>query len=249
MGWTTKPRRVLCAAALVMLAGASPADEWSWEGRYAMDLRIATVTRVPVAGSERSTTRTLLLVDMRRRGGAWVQRQTVCDVEIRSARIRMDVPDAFVAAMPVREYVTQQSADDARAYTADLGLDAIGFDPAVTGGALPQDARARGVLDSDGDGAPGATVVGHFPMFGRVRLFIAQRSHLVLRGRQTSPDRFEGGMDIRLMEQRTLGADNRLFRRTLPMRPDPERSRFAMVRTAAADCAALRAQAPRLFAE
>ena len=238
--------RMIAPAALLLLGGAAPAsDAWAWEGRYAMDLRIATVTRVPLAGSERSTTRTLLLVDIARRGSGWVQRQTVCDVSIESERIRMTVPPAFVAAMPRREYTgVTQAADDPRAYTADLGLDAIGFDPAVTGGALPRDARSPGVVDSDRDGAPGATVVGHFPMFGRVRLFIAQRSHLVLRGRQTAPGRFEGGMDIRLMEQRTLGADNRLFRRTLPMRPDPHASRFTLLRTTAPDCAALRAQAP-----
>ena len=243
-------RAGLPAALLVLLAGSAPPHDRlaSWEGRYAMDLRIGTETRVPVVGTERSVTRTLLLVDVRRDGGRWVQRQTVCDVGIQSGRVRMTVPDAFVSSMPRREYTSiVQGPGDERTYTADLGVESIGFDPRATGGTLPRNARSRGVLDSDHDGAPGATVVGHFPMFGRVRLFIAQRSHLVLHGRQTSDDRIEGRLEIRVLEQRTLGADNRLFRRTLSMRPDAENSRFVMVRTSVAECGALVRQAGQLF--
>lgn len=243
--------RALVPGILLLTASAAPLDPGGagkWEGRYAMELRIGSRTRVPVVGTERSVTRTLLLVDVSRHDGRWVQRQSVCDVSIQSERIRMMVPPAFVAAIPTRQYENvTQGPGDARAYTADLGLDAIGFDPAVTGGVLPRDGGARGVVDSDGDGAPGATVVGHFPLFGRVRLFIAQRTHLVLRGRQVSDDRIEGTLDIRILEQRTLGADNRLFRRNLPMQAEPERSGFAMVRTTAGDCAALKGQQARLF--
>jgi hypothetical protein len=237
------------AAVPLLLAGAAPARlPGTWEGRYAMELRIGTRTRVPVVGTERSVTRTLLLVDMRRDGGRWMQRQTVCDVRIDSPRVRMTVPPAFVRGLPPREYAGILQGTGAQpSYTADLGLEAIGFDPAVTGGALPRDRGSAGVLDSDRDGAPGATVVGHFPLFGSVRLYIAQRSHLVLHGRQISADRIEGSLEIRVMEQRTLGADNRLFRRTLAMQPDSASSGFVMVRTTAADCAALQRAAGALF--
>ncbi|HEX8393421.1 MAG TPA: hypothetical protein VF665_13840 [Longimicrobium sp.] len=242
-------RGLLMGALPFLLGGAGTAAPGaSWEGRYAMEMRIGTVTRVPVVGSERSVTRTLLLVDMRRDGARWMQRQTVCDVRIESPRMRMTVPAAFVRGLPPREYtgVVQGPADRAT-YTADLGEEAIGYDPAVTGGALPRDGSARGVVDNDGDGRPGATVIGHFPLFGRVRLFIAQRSHLVLHGRQTAADRIEGSLEIRTMEQRTLGADNRFFRRTLPMQADAATSGFVMVRTAATDCAGVRRDSGSLF--
>ena len=153
-------RAGLPAALLVLLAGSAPPHDRlaSWEGRYAMDLRIGTETRVPVVGTERSVTRTLLLVDVRRDGGRWVQRQTVCDVGIQSGRVRMTVPDAFVSSMPRREYTSiVQGPGDERTYTADLGVESIGFDPRATGGTLPRNARSRGVLDSDHDGAPGPT--------------------------------------------------------------------------------------------
>lgn len=236
--------------ALALFAGtasAAPA-EWSWEGRYAGELRVASVARVPVVGSERSVTRSLLLVDLERVGDRLVQRQRVCDVDIRSSRVRMTVPDAFVGSLRPKSYTAHvQGPAEARRFTADLGEEALGYDPAVTGGALPRDGEAPGVLDSDGDGQPGATVIGHFPLFGAVRLYVAQRSHVVLHGRQTGPDRIEGGLDIRALESRTLGASNGMFRRSLEVRPDAAASGFTLVRTAARDCGELRRQAAALF--
>ncbi|HEX2204452.1 MAG TPA: hypothetical protein VHG91_14170 [Longimicrobium sp.] len=228
-------------------APAAPA-EWSWEGRYAGEIRVASVARVPVVGSERSITRSLLLVDVERSGDRLVHRQRVCDVGIRSSRVRMTVPDAFVGSLRPKTYTASLAGPaDARRFTADLGEEALGYDPAVTGGALPKDRSAPGVVDSDGDGEPGATVIGHFPLFGRVRLYVAQRSHLVLHGRQTGPDRIEGGLDIVTLESRTLGASNGIFGRSLEVRPDDAASGFTLVRTAARDCDDLRRQAAALF--
>jgi hypothetical protein len=212
-------RTLAVLAALPLCTSARHADVW--EGRYAMELRVGSVARVPVMGAQRSVTRSLLLVEVERRGGRLVQRQSVCDVDI-------DAPE--------------------RSYTADSGVDHVGYDPRLTGGALPADARSPGVVDSDGDGAPGATVVGHFPVVGKVRFFVAQRAHVVLHGRRTSDDRVEGGVEVRVLEQRTLGASNRMFARTLPLRPDPATSGFTMVRTDAAGCDALIKDARTLFA-
>ena len=237
-------RPLLVLALLPLMGGARRHDEGSLEGRFAAVHRVASVARVPVMGSERSVTTTLLLVDVDRQGGRWVHRQRVCDISIRSSRARMTIPDAFVRSIPPRTYATD---GDGPRYVADLGVETIGFDPDVTGGALPKSAREAGVVDSDGDGQPGATVVGHFPVFGRVRLFIAQRTHVVLRGRQTSPDRVEGGIEVLLLEQRTLGASNGIFRRTVEVRPDPAASAFTMVRTDARDCDALKAEAGEIF--
>lgn len=254
---TTAAIRASAALLLLPLAAAGPraparpepASADRYAGRYAMELRLGSVTRVPLVGSDRSVTRTLMLVDVQRSGDGWTQRQTVCDVAIASSRVRMTVPDAFVDAFPTRSYASTFAAGEEGRYRADLGTEHIGYDPRETGGALPRDADAPGVLDSDGDGQPGATVVGHFPLFGSVRLFIAQRSHLVLRGRQTAADRIEGTVEVRLLEQRTLGADHRMFRRTPEVRPDPASSRFAMVRTEARTCEDLRGRARDLFSE
>lgn len=224
------------ALALALALGAParaavPATD-AWDGRYAMELRLATVASVPVIGSDRSVTRTLLLVDARREGRGWLQRQRVCDVRIDGGSAPLSVPGAFVRSIPERQYVSQFPAGGAGArYVADLGVEAFGFDPDVTGGQLPRSARAPGVLDSDRDGSPGVTVVGRFPLFGRVRIFFVQRSHLVLDGRTTAPGRIEGGLDVRMLEQRTIGASNLLFRRNVEIRPESERSGFVLVAT------------------
>jgi hypothetical protein len=240
-------RTLAVLAALPLCTSARHADVW--EGRYAMELRVGSVARVPVMGAQRSVTRSLLLVEVERRGGRLVQRQRVCDVDIDSPHVRMTVPAAFVRALAPREYTAEVRGNaPERSYTADSGVDHVGYDPRLTGGALPADARSPGVVDSDGDGAPGATVVGHFPVVGKVRFFVAQRAHVVLHGRRTSDDRVEGGVEVRVLEQRTLGASNRMFARTLPLRPDPATSGFTMVRTDAAGCDALIKDARTIFA-
>jgi hypothetical protein len=238
------------AAALALSGAARPAAvaEETWEGRYGLDVRVAAVARVPFFGDEPSVTRTVMLIDVRRTDAGMVQRQRVCHVSTASPRMRTTIPAAFVDALPVREYpgIFPDAAGDR--YFADTGVESIGFDPAATAGLLPRGASDRGVVDSDGDGNPGATVVGHFPLFGAVRLYLVQRSHVTLEGRRTAPGRVEGTVHVRLMEQRTIGASNRLFRRNVTVRPDPERSGFTLLRVpAGTDCAELARRRDELF--
>ena len=261
--WTAA---LLAGAALLAPRGATPALEArpaalapaetarggtepeTWEGRFALDLRLATVARVPLVGAQRSVTRSLLLVEARRTGQGWTQRQRVCDVRISGGSARMDVPDAFVRSIHVRELASRFPAADGARYRADLGEERFGFDPALTGGAVPRHGRAPGVVDSDRDGSPGVTVVGRFPLFGRVRIFFAQRSHLVLDGRRTAPGRIDGRLDVLALEQRTLGASNRLFGRNIRVDPDEERSGFTLVAVPQVrNCEELKGVAPGLF--
>jgi hypothetical protein len=225
-------------------------DPILWVGRYAMELRVASTTKLPLLPSERSTTVSLMLVDIHQgRDGILQQRHHVCDVRVEgSSSVRMTVPPAFVRALGSRQYPVQlRSGSDQWRYVADMGLEAIGFDPRA-GDQLPRNAADPRARDSDGDGNPGATVELHVPVMGRARLFIAQRSHLVLRAEAESPDRVSGRVDIRLMEQRTLGADPAMFRRTPDIRPDPDGSGFTLVRLPEGiGCGELARQAHALF--
>lgn len=235
-------RALAVLAALPVCASARHVD--AWEGGYAMELRVGSIARVPVMGAQRSVTRTLLLVEMERQGGRLVQRQRVCDVSIRGARMRITVPAAFVRSLAPREYPAQAAG---RSYTADSGVDYVGYDPRLTGGPLPGDRTSPAVVDSDGDGNPGATLVGHFPLVGQVRFFVAQRSHLVLRGRRVADGRVEGGVEVLVLEQRTLGASRGMFNRSLPLYPDPAASGFTLVRTPVAGCGELVKSARTIF--
>lgn len=253
-----RAKRVGAAVGAALLAGLPPSVAaeaphvaHAWSGSYALELRLASSTRIPLLGSQRSVTTSLMLVDVERTPDGWTQRHRVCDVRVKgSSALRMIVPDAFVRGLPVRRYpaVLDEGAQGVR-YTADMGLEAIGFDPTVTGGALPRDADDPGVRDSDRDGSPGATVLLEVPAAGRAKLYIAQRSHLVLSGRETAPDRIEGGVQVRFQEQRTLGADPGFFARTPATRPDPGRSGFTLVRAPGArSCDDLRLASAELFA-
>ncbi|HEX2191012.1 MAG TPA: hypothetical protein VHG51_19035 [Longimicrobiaceae bacterium] len=228
---------VLLAAHLPALAAGAPArgggELEAWSGSHALELRLASATRVPLFGTQRSVTTSLLLVDVARDGDGWTQRHRVCDVRVSgSSAMRMVVPEAFVRGLAVRRYpAALRDGPEGVRYTADMGLEAIGFDPAATDGALPRDAGDPGVRDSDGDGAPGATVELRLPAAGRAKLYIVQRSHLVLSGRETAPDRIEGGVQVRVQEQRTLGAAPGLFARTPSTRAEPARSGFTLVRS------------------
>jgi hypothetical protein len=250
---------IFSALALLLLspvlipADPDPArDLDSWIGRYAMELRVASTARLPLLPADRTTTVSLLLVELRQAAGKGVlmQRHQVCHVIIEgSSAVRMEVPDAFVRAFSKREYpVVFDRVAGGWSYAADMGLDAIGFDPALTGGELPRGLSDPGVLDWDGDGEPGATVEMRVPAFGRVQLFIAQRSRLVLKSKATDERGIRGGVQIPMLEQRTLGARPALFGRTPRLSPDPARSAFQLVRVApSTDCAGIREQAITLF--
>lgn len=224
----------------------------AWLGRFAMRLRVASTAKLPLLPTERSVTTSLMLVDLDRMGeGGVIQHHRVCDVWVEgsSSAVRTVIPRAFVDGLPDRRYsASLDPAGDKLHYTADLGFEAIGFDPRATGGKLPDGSGDPGIRDTDNDGEPGATVELRVPLVGRVRLFIAQRSHLVLRGAQAGPDRIAGNVDIQVLEQRPLGADPGLFNRTPDLRPDSANSSFTMIRVPdEMGCAGLREAGEALF--
>jgi hypothetical protein len=214
-----------------------------------MELRVATVARVRMVGRTRSVATSLLLVDLQRGKGGWVQSHRVCEarVDSGSALAELIVPRAFVGALAPRSYRAVLGSAGAR-YTADMGVEAIGFDPGLTGSTLPRDPTHPGVQDPDGDGEPGVTLRLRVAGLGSARLFVVQRSHLLLDGRRVAPDRFEGTVEVRLQEQHTLGADPGIFRQNPSIRADPSRSGFTLVRIPpASGCEELHEQAAALF--
>jgi hypothetical protein len=68
------------------------------------------------------------------------------------------------------------------------------------------------------------------PALGRVKLYVVQRSHLVLDGRRAPDGSLRGTVDIRIQEQRTIGAKPGLLVRSLAIRPDAANSRFTLQR-------------------
>ncbi len=249
---------LLAAALLLPKPPAATADAGAnlaaaWTGTFAMQLRVAQSSKLPLLPTQRSITTSLLLVELQpgSRDGVMLQRHRVCDVSVDGGSgVRMLVPNRFVSSLPTRGYdATLSRTGGGWSYSADLGAEAIGFDPVASGGLLPLTADAPGVRDSDHDGQPGATVELKLPAFGRVQLFIAQRTHLVLVGREVSPGRISGEVDIHLLEQRTLGAKPGMFKRTPRVRPVSPQSGFSIIRVPeGASCGSISPIADEIFA-
>lgn len=247
----TRTGCILIAMLPLFAPPAAAAVPEPWSGRWAMRIDVATRARVPLFGTERSTTTSVLLVDMQRHGSRVVQQHRVCEVWMdTTAPVTTTVPRAFVDALRDRQMSAEvRETEQGWSYRLDMGPEAIGYDPVVSGGALPRRGSDPSVRDPDRDGEPGATIELRVPVAGRVEIYIVQRSHLVLSGRSTGPDRVEGGVAVRMLEQRTLGARPGMFSRTPSVHPLSDESSFTLVRVPErTTCAELtRERADRLF--
>lgn len=156
-------------------------------------------------------------------------------------------PPGFVAAMHDQSYVLQTSveADGSLRLRAEVDAVRLGWDPAQTGGAMPQGTKDAGVVDSDGDGHPGVTVWVRAPIFGTVEVYMVQHSLTTIDGAWTDDDTVRGQARVTRLEQRVVGASNPLFRTNVPLEPIAEGSWFSLRRVdPATTCATLEQVAP-----
>lgn len=210
---------------VALLALAQAAD---LEGHYALETRVRTHSKVPLARTT-STEVTTALVDVVQGPQGLEHHQRTCDVDIqsRSPLARPLVPDAFVHAMPpVQRPVEVGAAPGSVRYHVDLGVSHVGYDPAL--GDLPTTATDPAVLDWEGDGRPGATVLVHVFGFGTFGLDVVQRTHAILDGAVGTDGVIEGEVRTVSLAHRVLSADRRF------LEPSPEVSAepgtFRMVR-------------------
>ena len=199
------------AALFVSVAGAG-----DLQGRYALSLHTVTRTRLPFLGWTSSETTSDVLVDIRDGdGGARWQRQEVCDVRVssRGAPARIVIPDAFVAALPIKLVAIDLTprADGTVAYRADLGVDDVGFDSAKAQGKVPRKVDDPGVVDGDGDGKPGVTIQIQAPVLGRAELYVVQRGSMILTGALLAEGGAAGTVTLGPIEQHTIAASNKLL--------------------------------------
>lgn len=206
-------------------------------GTWVMELVLASQVHVPVLRPLHSETRSVLAVRIEARGGQLWQTQQVCDARITEEQrlVRTVLPRAFVAALPLARFpVTTWSSDGAWYYAADFGRQAVGWSGV---GALPGSPDDPAVVDSDGDGRPGVTVLVEAPLVGAGEVWVAQAGRTTARGR-IEGDRVQGQLEVPELEQRVLGASNRLLLHAPQIEPDPAASRFEMRRVDDAGCAA-----------
>lgn len=200
-------------------------------GTWRLEVVLASTAKVPVVGDVEGASVSVLEVTIARDGDGWTQRQEVCGVRVKGGGkvARTTLPEAFVRSIPPRTYPAAIDARDGRwHYRADTGLEAVGWDPSAA--RFPERPGAAGVVDSDGDGDPGATIRMRVLGLGTEEMYIAQRAHTVLDGWVVDPDRIEGRVNVLALDQTTLGASHPLLDRPSGIQPDEASSRFTLTR-------------------
>jgi hypothetical protein len=209
---------------------ATPPD---LRGTFHLRMRTATDAKIPVIGTTRVNTTSDMLATIRLQDGRLVQSHQTCFVNAIPTRgiARTILPPAFIRALPIKTYtlVLTQDAEGWR-YDADLLPQWVGYHPVLPEAAMPTDPKHPAIYDWDGDGKPGASVLLDIPVFGEFRIYMVQRSHARLTGRIENENKVTGQAIMMELSQRTIGADNVLFRTSPHIAPAPGPRAFELTR-------------------
>ncbi len=198
-------------------------------GRYGIHLKTATHSHIPVLGEVPGASVVWLLAEIRP-GAAGPPElvQRTCSVSMEGAGERASVMlgPGFLEALPEKHHdlVFSESGQ----VFIDMGEDHIGYDPLLYPDVLPRDESDPGLIDFDGDGNPGVTVIITVPILGKIELYIAQHARSSLIGQLHSDGTFTGTVGSLLLEQQTLDATNPLMRTSPRLSLDTEHSHWRM---------------------
>ncbi len=210
---------------------------------YAGQVDIGTLTEMSVVGDIHVVVRSATHVTFEKEGDQWFQVQKVCDVKnFDDTRMSTTIiPKAFIAAIPVTRFPVDltDTTDGGVRYKADPGVEWVGLDPLPDGEELPHKPDDPRVLDFDGDGKPGATVVLEVPVFKRVELYVVQAAQSIYEG-VVKGEAVAGDTIMTRLDQRTLKATAPFFKAQPPVKPVADLSSFRIWPLGpGADCAAV----------
>lgn len=214
---------------------AAASESYDLSGTWQMVLDTATRAAVPVLGSTSIRTHQTMVATVQRSGvDGFIVSHDVCTLsaETRPALATTHFPEAFVSAIPDKSYPLELSQEGGR-LRARMNLQplAVGYDPDKTS-TLPQSLDAPSIVDWDNDGKPASTIEIEVPLLGTVEVYQVQVATAMLDGWVTSADEISGGASVVGLQQRTLGASNRLFIQNPTLSADPSASTFRMTRAA-----------------
>lgn len=198
-------------------------------GDWVLTMVLASSANVPVLGEFRTLTRSTLAVRIEDGPEGLVQTQRLCSSTINDGKgmVRTLLPPSFIAAVPVARFpITVAEVDGVRTYAADFGRQAIGW----TGvGDFPKTADDPRIVDSDGDGHPGATVLVEAPLVGHGQVYVIQTGRTTVRGTWDGVA-FVGTVDVPEFGQLVVGASSRMLANGPALVADPTRSSFRLER-------------------
>jgi len=222
--------------AVLLAMGAAPALADAAEralpsGTYRLELREVHAARFPILGRTRTTWASVSLAHLTRDGGTLTQRHELCDVRFESGLplVEMVMPARLRESLvrPPYPVVLEADQEGGWSYRADMGFEHVGYTPAAPGDPPPRKRDDPSVVDSDGDGKPGATLQMVVPVLEPLELYIVQRGHAVLDGRVLPDGRVEGALEAEL-EQVVIGSDPYFLKRDPDLEPEPALSRFVL---------------------
>lgn len=204
-------------------------------GTYRLEMWQVSSSRLFLMGRTHTTFVSRSLAEVTSTDGGLWQSHRVCSVRFETGfpMVEMAMPDAFLESLWTPSYRVKVERDGKGwRYEADFGIEHVGYVPSAPDGPLPKKTDDPSIVDSDGDGHPGATLHLVVPVFEPLELYVVQRGHQILRGHVVEPGRVEGGIETEHFEQRVIGASPYFLKRSPKMKPDSKRSRFALTRAA-----------------
>lgn len=231
---------LVCAVSSLVQPASASEDQLAKQhvdlsGTWYLRIRTATDAKIAIIGTTHIRSTTHLLATIQDTPSGLKQTQQTCSVDNRPSRsiTRTVLPEAFIAHLPVKTYPIQitAKADGTIGYSADLKQQYVGYDGAIANGTIPESRKDPAVTDWDEDGYPGASVLVDIPLFGHIRIYLVQTNHTFLRGVVMGTDRVEGTTHLKLLDQRTIGADNRLFAANPKLTIGTGHNHFEMMRT------------------
>jgi len=196
---------------------------------------LSEILSFPIVGRVESTNEGVLLTEIMQTGSALSLSGRYCAIEvaIESPLAWTGIPDSFLAALgeQIRPATVEASAEGIR-FILDWHAEVSGArlsDPHTE--PLPRSCDDPRVVDADGDGHPGVTLLARVLGVIEGEVYVVQRVRYRLVGTLVAPDRIEGLIEW-TGEHVVLGASSPLLAADTPSDPhaDPGRSRFVLVR-------------------
>jgi len=221
-------------------------------GSYVLQMRTASLLELPFLGETESITTTIGIATLSRDGDGFSLKESGCHVDSSagssvSTTIPDVVPQTTEATTSTVSFQRQngQVIFERASSTSLVGVNLN--DPDME--ALPTTPDDPRVVDQDGDGKPGVTVMVSGLASGS--LYVVRRERAgYYDGVLTMPGHLSGLIQA-TSEQVVLDASNPLLKQPMPVKPhpDPNASRITLRRVAEPyDCKRAVAEAPMLFA-